>query len=124
MKNAIGLALALSLLTLPRFARAETPEEVGEQIMSAMENMATIIDKDKANCDGMAADVSDFADKNAPLFAKGKELEAKATPEQKKAWKEKYAGRAKAIGQKMQPGIMACAKNDKVKAALGKLKMK
>jgi hypothetical protein len=124
MKNAIGLALALSLLAVPQLARAETPEEVGEQIMTAMEKMATIVDNDKASCDTMAKDISDFADQNAPLFAKGKELEAKATPEQKKAWKEKYAKRAQALGEKMRPGMMACAKNEKVKTALGKMKMK
>ena len=89
-----------------------------------MEEMAGIIDKDKANCDGMGDDLSAFADKNAPLFAKGKEMEAKATPEQKKAWKEKYQKRAEAAGEKMKAGMMACYKNEKVKAAFGKMKMK
>ena len=125
MKNAIGLALALALLALPSVARSEdTPDQTGEKIISALEEMATIVDNDKANCDKMADEISAFADKNAALFAKGKEVEAKATPEQKKAWKEKYAKRAEALGQKMMPGMKACGTNEKVKAAFGKMKMK
>jgi hypothetical protein len=122
MRKALGLALALSFLSIP--ALAETPDELGEKLIGAMEEMAGIVDKDKANCDQMGGDLSTFADKNAGLFAKGKEAEAKATPEQKEAWKKKYQKRAEAAGEKMKPGMMACYQNEKVKAAFGKMKMK
>ena len=125
MKNALGLALALSLLALPGRVRAEeSVEKVGEELVAAMEEMATIVDKDKANCDTMAGDLSGFADKNAPLFQKAKGMKDKSTPDQQKAWKEKYQQRMSAVMQKMMPGLQACGKNDKVKAALGKLDMK
>jgi hypothetical protein len=124
MKRAFGFALALSLLALPGLGRAETMENLGEQLVKAVEDMASIIAKDKDNCDVMASDLSDFADKNAPLFAKAKEAEKTATPDQKKAWKEKYQGRMTAAMEKAKPGMMACSKSEKVKTAIGKMGMK
>lgn len=124
MKNAFGLVLALSVLYLPTLARAETAEETGEKLIKAMEEIATIVDKDKDNCDSMAVDISTFADQNAALLAKAKDMEKTATPEQKQAIKEKYQKRAAAVGEKMKPGMMACYKNEKVKAAFGKMGMK
>ncbi len=122
MRDALGLALALSLRSLP--ARAETPDDMGEKAVKAMEELATIVDKDKDKCDVMGADISSFADKNGELIAKGREMSKKATPEQQKAWREKYQARAAAAGEKMKPGMMNCYKNEKVKAAFVKMKMR
>jgi hypothetical protein len=110
MKKAIGLALALSLFLLPTRARAETPDELGEKLVKAMEDVATIIDKDKDNCEAMAGELSAFADQNAALLAKGKEMERTSTPEQKKAAREKYQKRAQALGEKMGPAWWPAAR--------------
>jgi hypothetical protein len=123
MKKVFGLALALSLLAVPGLARADSMDEMGEKLVKAVEEMAGIIAKDKDNCDTMAGDLNTFADKNAPLFAKGKEMEKSATPEQKEAWKKKYQGRMVAAMEKAKPGMMACSKSEKVKAAISKMRM-
>jgi hypothetical protein len=123
MKKTLGFALALSLLSLPALrAHAMTIEEAGEKAIGLMEQMASIIDKDKDACDKMAADLNRFQDDNAALLKELNEIKGKRTDADKKAFREKYAARLKAAQEKMTPGAMKCEKDEKVKAAMMKMR--
>jgi hypothetical protein len=96
-----------------------------EKVAKVMETMATIVDDNKADCDAMGDKLSKFFDDSAAAALKeGKTANAKATPEQKKAWEAKYKPRIDAAGKKMQDGLMKCHTNARVKAAMEKLKTK
>jgi hypothetical protein len=124
MKKTLGLALALSLFTLPggRAQAAMSMEEAGAKAMQLIEGMADVIDKDKDNCDKMGDDLTKYEDDNAAVIKELNETKDKRTEADKKAFQEKYGARLKAAQQKMTPGAMKCAKNEKVKAAFQKFK--
>ncbi|HKA91327.1 MAG TPA: hypothetical protein VKE22_26880 [Haliangiales bacterium] len=122
MKKTLGFALALSLFSLPApRARAMTMEEAGAKAMELIEGLANIIDKDKDDCDKMAGDVTKYTEDNAALIKQLNEMKAKRTDADKKAWEQKYAERLKAVQQKMMAGAEKCSKNEKVRAAFGKM---
>ena len=122
MNKAFVLAVALVLAFVPaRQSRADANSDHAERAVVMMEQIATIVDANKASCDTMADKLNGYFDKNGAelkeLNAAGKNL----TAEQKKAFSEKYADRMKAVMGKMAPGMKACKDNAKVKAAMSKL---
>ncbi len=123
MKKILGFALVLPLCTLaaPR-AHAMTQEEAGEKAVGLIEGIADIMDKDKDDCDKMAGDLTKFEDDNAATIKQLNEMKAKRTDADRKAWKEKYGARLKAAEQKMMNGGMKCGKNEKVRAAMEKMR--
>lgn len=125
MKRFLGLGLALALAAAPvARAYADSQEALMEKVAKVMEDMAGIIDDNKASCDVMGDKLSKFFDDNAAVIKQGKTESAKATPEQKKTWEAKYKPRVEAAGKKMQDGLMKCHTNAKVKTAMDKMKMK
>jgi len=126
MKTFLGIGLALALAAAP-FARAhaaDSSEALMEKVAKVMEDMASLVDDNKANCDVMADKLSKFFDDNAAVIKEGKAASAKSTPEQKKTWEAKYRPRVEAAGKKMQDGVMKCHTNAKLKTAMEKMKMK
>jgi hypothetical protein len=123
MKKLFGLAFAVSLVLVPSLAAsAMTMEEAGEKFMGLIESVATIVDSDKDNCDKMATDLTKYEDDNAALLKELNEMKGKRTDADRKSWQDKYKDRFKAAQQKMLAGGEKCQKNEKVKAAFGKLK--
>jgi hypothetical protein len=118
--------LFLSVFAFGGAARADKAEapagDPGEQMMTIIEQLASIIDGDKANCDKMGDDVSKFATDNKDKMAKLKEEGGKLSDEQKKAMRDKYNDRMMAAMKKMGPGMSACHDNAKLKAAMGSMK--
>ena len=121
--------LFLSIFSLGAFAGAARADKAAapavdpaEQMMSIMEQLAGIIDGDKANCDKMGDDVSKFAADNKEKMAKLKEEGGKLTDEQKKAMRAKYGDRMQAAFTKMREGLTACHDNAKLKAAMEQMK--
>ena len=93
----------------------------GEQAVKLFEEMATIADKNKDDCDKMGEAMIKFMDGNADTFKKLKELGKKETPEQKKAYEAKYRERLKAAMGKMMPAQAKCKDNKKLQEAMKKM---
>ena len=113
-------AFALVGLTFAFTGCSKNPEEAA---ISMMEDMANLVDKHKDDCDKMGGELSSFMDKHADTIKSIKEFSEKQTAEQKKASEEKYKERAAKAGEKMMGGVMKCMTNEKVKEAMGKMKM-
>lgn len=101
-------------------ATAGNPEE---RAISMMEDMGTLIDAEKNNCDRMGDRLSAFLDAHKHTIRDVKAFSERQTPAQKKASEDKYKVRAQAAGEKMMRGVMACMSNERVKAAMSKMKM-
>lgn len=112
-------AFALVGLTFAFTGCSKDPEEAA---ISLLEDMANLVDKHKDDCDKMGGELSSFMDKHADTIKSMKEFADKQTPEQKKASEEKYKERTAKAGEKMMGGVMKCMTNEKVKAAMGKMK--
>src|SRR4051794_4938789 len=114
MKQVIVLALVLAFVPA-RQSRADANADHAERAVVMMEEIATIVDANKANCDAMGDKLNGYLEKNGAelkqLNAAGKNL----TAEQKKAFSDKYADRMKAVFAKMTPGMKSCQANTKVK---------
>ena len=114
---------AIALLTAT-FALNGCNSDPYESAVKIMEEMATIADTNKDNCDKMGEELCKFADANKSKLeelqkmgkeSKDKEADAKAM--------EKYKDRITAAMGKMMPAQMKCADNAKVQEAGKKLKM-
>jgi hypothetical protein len=118
MKQA--LAVALFVILVPAGVHADTSAAQAERSVVLTEQIATIVDANKDNCDAMGDKLGVFLDKNGKeidqLRAAGKTL----TAEQKKAFEDKYAERMKAAGAKIMPGLQKCGSNAKVSSVMKK----
>ncbi len=120
----VFLVLAFAfLVAAPRLAVADANmDRLAERAVALVERMANIIDADKSNCDKMGADLNKFADDTAAERAELKSYKDRLTPEQKAAFKAKYGERLKAAAAKIMGGMLPCATNEKVRAAMAKMK--
>ncbi len=121
MKPALRvLALsALPALSLPAFASANP----GADYVALLEKMADLATADKGNCDRMAADLEAFLKAHKAEIEADREAGQKQTPEEKKAFREKYGPRLMAAQMKLRQAIGPCAQDPRVRAALGTLSM-
>src|SRR5262245_62408656 len=108
----------LATLTLLAFAALGTAAcnmgDPAEQGVALMEKMADIFEKNQADCDKLGTELSAFVKDHESDFKKLKEYGDKQTPEQKKAFDEKYKTRMQAAVTKMLGGAMKCGSNPKV----------
>ncbi|MEO6773206.1 MAG: hypothetical protein ABI467_09300 [Kofleriaceae bacterium] len=111
------LALAFAVALIPGRVHADAPNDA-EQAVVMMEQLATIIDTHKDNCDSMGDKLATFMDKNAERLKRLKDAGKKVSAEDKKRFSEKYKDRMKAVYDKMAPGLQKCAQNAKVSAAM------
>jgi hypothetical protein len=118
MKHALVLVVALALIPARR-AHADAAAD-GERAVVMMEQLATLIDSNKDNCDAMGATLNAYIDKNAAELARLKAAGKTQTAAQKKAFMDKYAARFKAVADKMMPGLQKCKDNAKVTGAMKK----
>lgn len=126
MRRVLALLVAV-LAVSPAFAQAKktsTPNAAddGEKVVKLDEQLASIVDADKANCDKMAADLNSFLAKNGDEMHRLRAEGAKRNPEQRSAFMKKYGARIQAATAKMNAGIGHCIQNPKVKAALAGMK--
>jgi uncharacterized protein (UPF0261 family) len=119
MKHALVLVVALALI--PARVRADVNADYGERAVVMMEQIATIIDTSKDNCDAMGDKLGTYMDKNGAELKKLKDAGKTLTDAQKKTFMDKYAARMKAISDKMVPGLQKCSTNAKVTAAMKKV---
>ncbi|MCB9535641.1 MAG: hypothetical protein H6704_05185 [Myxococcales bacterium] len=98
------------------FLGCSSPEE---KAVKMMEEMATISEKHQDDCDKMGEELGKLIDSNADLIKSLKDK--KGSEEEEKALKEKYGARLEAASKKMMGGVMKCATNEKVGAAMKKM---
>lgn len=124
MKRVLALAVAVLAMT-PAFAQGKPAvppsADDGEKVVKLDEQLADIVEKDKADCDKMAADLKTFIDKNGAEMQRLRAEGAKRSPEQRAEFQKKYGGRIIAATHRMNTGIGNCIQNPKVKAALAGL---
>jgi hypothetical protein len=118
MKHVLVLVVALALIPARR-VHADANSD-GERALAMMEQIATIIDTNKDNCDAMGDKLGTYMDKNGPEIEKLKAAGKTLTAAQKKAFMDKHADRFKALADKMMPGLQKCSANAKVTAAMKK----
>ena len=115
------LAVALLVMVIPaRRVHADTSADQAEQAVVLTEQIATLVDANKDNCDVMGDKLGAFMDKNGEQLQKLKAAGKNLTAAQKKAFEEKYADRMKAAGTKMMPALQKCGSNAKVSAVMKK----
>jgi Tfp pilus assembly protein PilV len=119
MRQAFVVVVALALLPARR-VHADASADQAEQAVVLMEQLATIIDANKDNCDAMADKLTVFMDKNGEQLRKLKAAGKTVTEQQKKAFSEKYKDRMQAVSAKIMPGMQKCANNPKVSAVMKK----
>jgi hypothetical protein len=119
MKHALVLVAALALIPARR-VHADTNADNAEKAVVMMEQIATIVDTNKDNCDAMGDKLGTYMDKNGDQMKKLKAAGKTLTDAQKKAFEDKYADRVKAIADKMMPGLQKCHANAKVTGAMKK----
>ena len=112
---------ALALLTAT-FAMNGCSSDPYESAVKVLEEMATIADSNKEDCDKMGDELSKFLDANKDKLEAASKLgkEEKDKEAAKKA-EEKYKDRMTAAMAKMMPAQMKCAENAKVQAAMKKM---
>lgn len=126
MKRVIAL-LAAVLAVSPCFAQkgavpGASSTDTGDKYVALMEQMANIIDADKANCDKMGADLDAWLSKNSAEIERMHDIGQRQTPEQRAEFRKKYGARLGAAETKMRPGLMNCSQNAKVKTAISKMR--
>ena len=117
----ITVTVLLALVVLGTAACGGDPAEQGVQLM---EKMADIFEKNQADCDKLGNELSAFIKDHDADFKKLKEYGDKQTPEQKKAFDEKYKTRVQAAVTKMMGGAIKCGNNPKVTEAMKSMPMK
>ncbi|CAN5659992.1 hypothetical protein BH11MYX1_BH11MYX1_09080 [soil metagenome] len=118
MKQALVLIFALAL---PARSYADANADQAEKAVVMMEQVASLIDANKDNCDGMGDKLGAWTDANAAQLKQLNEAGKKLTAEQKQAFSSKYQDRLKALGSKMSSGLQKCSGNAKVTAAMKKV---
>ncbi|MEO7730451.1 MAG: hypothetical protein ABIY55_05725 [Kofleriaceae bacterium] len=119
MKHFLVLFVVLTLVPARR-VYADANADQAEQAVVMMEQIATIIDANKANCDAMGDKLGAYMDKNGEQLKQLKQSGKTLSAEQKKAFSTKYADRMKAVSAKMMPGMQKCSSNAKVAAVMKK----
>jgi biopolymer transport protein ExbB/TolQ len=119
MTKTVALVLVLALFPM-RLAGADTGAQQAERAVVMMEQVATVIDTHKDNCDAMGDALSAWMDKNAAELQRLKEAGAKLTAKQKQEFSDKYKDRMQAVGKKMMPALQKCGQNTKVTDAMKK----
>ncbi len=118
MKQALVVLLDLAL---PARSFADASADQAEKAVVLMEQLANVVDANKANCDAMGDKLAAWADANGTQLKQLKQAGKTLTAEQKKAFSAKYDDRMKAVGAKMMPGLQKCQANPKVTATMKKL---
>ena len=126
MKRVLALLVAL-FLSILAFGQAKSKSSPapssndGDRVVQLDEQMASMVDSDKGNCDKMATDIKAFADKNGAEMQRLRDEGMKRSPEQRAEFQKKYGARIQAATARMNAGIPACIQNPKVKASLASL---
>ena len=88
------------------------------QGVAMMEKMHTVFKDAGEDCEKFATDMRKFMDENKDTMVKLAEWNKTQTPEQKKAFDEKYKGKEEEMKKVMMPLIMKCKDNKNVQAVM------
>ena len=108
---------------LAELMAAADGDNAEERAITMMEDMADLVQETQNNCDEMGDRLNKFMDHHRQTIIDIKAFSERQTAGEKKASEEKYKHRAAAAGKKMMGGVMKCMTNERVKAAMGKMKM-
>ncbi len=123
----IPVLVVVCLALVPVFAQTKgksTPKlssDDGERVVQLDEQLAGIVDADKASCDKMAADIKAFAAKNGKEMQLLRNEGMKRSPDERAAFMKQYGARIHGAEAKMNAGITNCLQDPKVRAALSGL---
>jgi hypothetical protein len=120
MKKLIGIALAVSMFTLPalRAARADELDDMAGKMVGILEKLADTMVADKADCSKMAKDVDKIVDDNQAFMKEVSAKRASLTQAQKDSFKTKYGARVEAATKKMMDGGTACQNSEDLKKSM------
>jgi plasmid maintenance system antidote protein VapI len=122
MKRAMFFVGLLFASICSRDARADQASDVAEKLVVALEQVATIVDGTKNNCDAMGDRLDAYYQLNAQFLRDAKAFMQQLTPEQQRVLKVKFQARSNAAMAKIQPGMMNCMNNAKVMAVIQQIK--
>ncbi len=111
MKQGLVLLVALAL---PARSYADTN---ADKAIVMMEQVASLIDANKGNCDAMGDKLSAWSDANSAHLRQLMEATKTLPADQKKAFEAK----SKPLATKMMAGLQTCSSNAKVTAVVKKL---
>lgn len=110
--------LAIAGLT---FSITGCKSDPAEESIKLMEEMATIMDSNKEDCDKMGGALAKFMDSNGSKIADLKKATEGKSKEEQKKMMEKYEDRMKAVMGKVMGAGMKCKDNKKVQDAMKKM---
>ena len=98
-------------------------EHLGK-MLTMMENVASAVETNSADCGTMAAAVEKVIADNQPLMAEVKAADGSSDNDGKfEAWMDKNKARSEALTAKIGPGMTKCAGDAKLQEAFSKLSM-
>lgn len=92
-----------------------------ERSVELVEEMASLFDRHKADCDVLGTEFESFATANALRFEGLKKL-GRLEGEPRKAFDAKYGARLEKAMRKLMDGATACMDNPRVESALKRIK--
>lgn len=95
---------------------SQSDEKVADELVLLMEQMATIADEQKDDCNTMGEQLNELVSSKKGLIASGKEI--KRDPKRAKVFGEKHRERVQGAGKKMLRGLLKCGANPKVREAI------
>ena len=99
-------------------------EHLGGKMLTMMENVASAVETNSADCGTMAAAVEKVIADNQPLMAEVKAADGSSDNDGKfEAWMDKNKARSEALTAKIGPGMTKCAGDAKLQEAFSKLSM-
>ena len=113
-------SLLVAVVSLGFAGCKKSADDIAEQSVKMMEEMAQIIDTNKGDCDKMGSALDTFITSKKDLIEKAKTL--RGDKAQSKKLEEKYGPRLKEVTKKMIGGAMKCATNKTVGDAMKKMR--
>jgi len=123
MKRLLALAFAAALVAAPwHVARAsDSNDAFAAKLVAVMEQMASLVDANKNDCNAMGDKLDRFITDHDALFKEAKAREAQMSEQEKQQFEARYHARLQGVVQKLQRGLSKCITNPKVSSALQKV---
>lgn len=122
MRKILGYALLSVTVCGANGGCAKSDEAVADELVRLMEEMASIADEQRADCDAMGDQLNALVSSKKKLIEAGKQI--KRDPARAKVFGEKYRDRVRGAGKKMLRGLLKCGSHDKVREAIKPTLMK
>lgn len=93
-------------------------DELGEQSIKLIEEMASLAEAHKTDCEKMGAELDGFVRAKEPVLKKLAGAAKKHTPEERAKYEEKFRARTEAATKRLSEHVTACAGHATVQAAM------